>query len=195
MEGAVRAVAWRSLLHLLRQPWKLVFPLLLGAALPLVLPATFTLEPLMTGALLLVSGLLAACLGLEGPNAPASLPISASAGRLARILPAAVVLGGLAGCAALIPALLSGAGVASVLGSLLLPWAALSLGAWGDAGAWMPKTEGAQMKIGMAFLPVLVVFLTVHALPWLVPLALLLLGLPGSAAGMYQLATRRLTVR
>lgn len=205
-DGAFRAVIWRSLLHLLRQPWRLAFPVLLGAALPPLLPATLSLgslgpDPLSTGALLLLSGLLALCLGLGGPGVPAFLPLGTSAGRLARTLPAALVLGGLAGCAALTSAQLCGASAAPLPGTLLLPWAALSLGAWGDAGHWLPKHwlprgQAAQMKLGLAFLPVLALFLTVHSpLPWLAPLALLLLGLLGHLDWLYQTVTARRTAQ
>ena len=156
---------------------------------------TVGLDPLTTGALLLLSALLALTLSLGGPDVPTYLPISPPLARLARVLPAALVLGGLAGFAALISALVSGAGIVTVLAALLLPWAALSLGAWVGAEMWMPKSEEAQMKMGLAFLPVLVIFLTVHSVPWLTPFALFVLGLPGGATGIRQLTAKALALR
>ncbi|MBB6018523.1 hypothetical protein [Deinococcus radiopugnans] len=183
--GVFQASVWRSSLHLLRRPGLLLLAVPVGL-LMVVLSPTFGagLDPMTLRAMPgLFSPALAALLVTLGPILPQTLPLSGWGQRLARVLPAGVVLGGLLGLGTLGAAALGWAPASLVGAALLMPGVALSLLAWlGQAGPASLSSDG-KLRYAAATAPAL---LTVLLGGWLAPAGLLLLGglallLPGSA--------------
>lgn len=162
--GAVRALWWRGLLHLARQPWRILAAvgvgLTVGAGSPVLL--ALTLGPLLAAL---------------APPLPPHFPVGASTARLLRTLPAGVFLGlGLSvGCGVAVA--LGFTPAVSLLAAPLVPWAALCCLRFLGTAAPGGQVTDSGLRFGAAMAPALGVFVcALFGVSWLAPLVLLLLG-------------------